>query len=69
MYSIPDRLSHIKKVKNDIRDVISLTGQDVNVPFRQYAGLIKNIPNKGVMTPIDLKEFVELSTLINGEKA
>lgn len=67
--SIPDKLTHVKEVKKSIEEKIQSTGQDTNVPFREYANLIDNIPNTGAITPDQVNELTELSIEISGEKA
>lgn len=67
--SIPDKLTHVKEVKKSIEEKIQSTGQDTNVPFREYANLVDNIPNTGAITPDQVNELTELSIEISGEKA
>ena len=37
MPALPHKLSYIKETTTQIADKIKSTGQDTNVPFRQYA--------------------------------
>ena len=67
--SIPDKLTHIKEVKKSIEEKIQSTGQNTNVPFRDYTKLIDNIPNTGAITPSQVNELTELAIEISGEKA
>ena len=69
MPALPDKLKYIQDTKNQIGNKIKSTGQDTNVPFRQYADLIKEIPNLGVLSQEDINRLTELTIDISGEKA
>lgn len=69
MPALPDKLKYIQDTKNQIGNKIKSTGQDTNVPFRQYANLIKEIPNLGALSQEDINKLTELTIDISGEKA
>lgn len=69
MPALPDKLNYIKETKTQIAEKIKSTGQDTNVPFRQYADLIKEIPNLGALSQDDINMLTELTINISGEKA
>ena len=69
MPALPDKLNYIKETKTQIADKIKSTGQDTNVPFRQYADLIKEIPNLGALSQEDINKLTELTIDLSAEKA
>lgn len=69
MPALPEKLDLIIKIKEELKSKINQTGQNTEVPFRQYSDLISNIPDTGAMTRDDVNSFAEFTLEINGEKA
>ena len=68
-YDVPQRLIKLEETKQKITDIFKSTGQNTNIPFRQYTELIKNIPDSGAMTYDEASELAALAIKINGENA
>ena len=66
---IPSKLKKIKQTKAEIKAVLDSTNQNTNIPFRQYTGLIENIPDSGAMTHEDVDRLTRLAIQISGEEA
>lgn len=67
--AIPDKLTHAIEVKKTLKEALDKTGQETNIPFRQYTQLIENIPNTGAITPEQIDELTRLAIEISGEEA
>jgi len=67
--AIPDKLTHLIELKKVLKGELDKTGQETNIPFRQYSQLIENIPNMGAITPEQIDELTRLAIEISGEEA
>lgn len=67
--AIPDKLMHAIEIKKVLKEELDKTGQETNIPFRQYAQLIENIPNTGAITPEQIDQLTKLAIEISGEEA
>lgn len=69
MPAIPEKITHIDEIKTSIKTKLNSTGQNTEVPLRQYSSLIENIPNTGAITPTQVNDLTKLAIEISGEKA
>lgn len=68
--AIPEKLDEVKLTKKSLKDSLESTGQTTtDVTFRNYSGLIENVPNLGTIPQANMNSLVNLAIDISGEKA